>query len=219
MLATLQEMILAARADGDTDTADWLASIADDPQMLARVTSVERQESEHERTEGDWRWLLEHGFTGTDSHNHKWVDGKQVATDHDPAAGGVSANAHTPDEAKIERKAKSLAVRIKDVPKAVAAKVGSWVQAKYEKLTARYGKTGARAIMGAMILLAPMPAPGSSLIPIALAEAVLRVRRAVRGARAESSEPDGAGLTAEQVNAIARHLLADLEDEVGADQT
>lgn len=25
------------------------------------------------------QWLIEHGFTGTDKHNHKWVDGKQVA--------------------------------------------------------------------------------------------------------------------------------------------
>ena len=39
-LATLQELILAARAEGDAETAGWLASIADDPAEVARVTAA-----------------------------------------------------------------------------------------------------------------------------------------------------------------------------------
>ena len=64
---------------------------------------------------------------------------------------------------------------------AVTAVLGTWVKAPHDKLAARYGSKGAKVILAAMILLAPTPVPGSSLIPIALAEAVLRISRAVAG--------------------------------------
>ena len=64
---------------------------------------------------------------------------------------------------------------------AVAVVLGKWVKAPHDKLAARYGSKGAKVILAAMILLAPTPVPGSSLIPIALAEAVLRISRAVTG--------------------------------------
>lgn len=38
MTDTLQEMILHCRAEGDEETAAWLASIADDPEQVATVT-------------------------------------------------------------------------------------------------------------------------------------------------------------------------------------
>lgn len=42
-LATLRDMMIAAHAAGDPDTADWLASIASDPEMVGRVTGEVRE--------------------------------------------------------------------------------------------------------------------------------------------------------------------------------
>jgi hypothetical protein len=66
------------------------------------------------------------------------------------------------------------------VPAHVVTKVRAWVQGKYDKLKARYGESGAKAVLGAMVLLSPTPIPGSSLIPVAVAEAVLRIRTALQ---------------------------------------
>lgn len=145
----------------------------------------------------------EHGappFPGAvfDTTSHRWKLPAHDATDH--------TGAHP-----AETKAKSLASRIGEVPAALVSRVAGWVKAKHDKLAARYGKTGARAILAGMILLAPTPVPGSSFVPIALAEAVLRLRRAVAGSAAESTEPQ---LTPDQVEEIARQLLTELEDEM-----
>lgn len=109
-------------------------------------------------------------------------------------------------------KAKSLAARVKEVPAAVVAKVGTWVRGKYEKLSARYGPKGAKAILAACILLAPTPIPGSSLLPIALAEGVLRLSKLFGAAASESTERE---LSADEIEEAARELLAELEQEFG----
>lgn len=45
------------------------------------------------------RYIFEHGFTGTDKHNHKWVDGKQVASR--PGVGAPAATTQQlPDDEK-----------------------------------------------------------------------------------------------------------------------
>lgn len=132
-----------------------------------------------------------------DTTSHRWKLPAHDATDH--------TGAHP-----AETKAKSLAARIKEVPGAVAKRVSGWVANKYKTLSDRYGPTGAKAVLGAMVLLSPVPVPGTSLVPIALAEAVLRVRRAVAGAT-ESAEPD---LSVDEVERIARELLEDLDAEM-----
>lgn len=134
-----------------------------------------------------------------DTSSHRWKLPAHDATDH--------TGAHP-----AETKAKSLASRIAEVPKALASRVASWVAAKHEKLAGRYGSKGAKAILAGMILLAPTPVPGSSLIPIALAEAVLRLSRVIAGSR-EAIEPE---LSAEEVEKIARQLLAELESDMKA---
>jgi hypothetical protein len=45
-LATLQEMILAVRAAGDVELADWLASIAGDPETVAQMTGTDGEPAE-----------------------------------------------------------------------------------------------------------------------------------------------------------------------------
>jgi hypothetical protein len=120
-------------------------------------------------------------------------------------ASGAAAAPEDPDE-----KARTLADRIKEVPAAVAGRVSEWLAAKYQKLSARYGPSGAKAVLGAMIVLTPTPIPGSSLIPIALAEAVLRVRRAITGV--QKSAP---ALSDEHARALARDLLHELYEAEG----
>ena len=85
------------------------------------------------------------------------------------------------------------------------------MQAKYAKLRDRYGETGAKAVLGAMVLLTPVPLPGTSLLPIALAEAVLKVRK-VLGASREKAMPTD--LTPEHVAALARDLWHELNEEM-----
>ena len=82
--------------------------------------------------------------------------------------------ARNPDD-----KAAGLAERIGEVPKAIRTKVTSFIQARHRKLSQRYGPKGALAILGATVMLLPAPIPGTSLIPVAVAEVVLRLRRAL----------------------------------------
>jgi hypothetical protein len=89
-----------------------------------------------------------------------------------PARGGAASTG--------SGKAERLAARIAEVPKQLRAQVASFVRGRYRKLAKRYGPKGAMAIMGATVALLPVPVPGTSLLPIAIAEAVLAIRRAVR---------------------------------------
>jgi hypothetical protein len=124
------------------------------------------------------------GTTGGAKDGPDAVSGNDVLdasnSDHHGGDSGAGARDAAPVD-DPDAKAASLAARIAEVPAHVAAKVRTWVQARYAKLAARYGETGAKAILGAMVLLAPTPIPGSSLLPVAIAEAVLRIRRAVEG--------------------------------------
>ena len=54
----------------------------------------------------------------------------------------------------------------------VKAKISGLIRKRYQKLSARYGKRGAMAVMAGMALLTPNPIPGTSLIPVAIAEGI-----------------------------------------------
>lgn len=106
-LDTLQELILAAHAEGDGELASWLGDAADDPDLLAQLTTKPAGDTEHfdpleSLLESEDRWLLEHGFTGTitDAAGRKqqYTDGKHVAGQQ-AATGG--AGAHTGEEIAI----------------------------------------------------------------------------------------------------------------------
>lgn len=80
-------------------------------------------------------------------------------------------------EHKADAHARTLAQRIKEVPGKLKAQVRTFVTSRYRRLASRYGAAGAKAILAATVLLTPVPMPGTSLIPIALAEVVLAIRR------------------------------------------
>lgn len=66
----------------------------------------------------------------------------------------------------------ALLARVGEVPSGLRDKASSFVSRKYEQLSERYTETGAKAVLAAMVLLTPVPLPGTSLLPIALAEGV-----------------------------------------------
>lgn len=155
-------------------------------------------------------FILEDGFTGevTDSAGRKryYRDGKQVS----------GPGQDTPADQKPSHSAdkmKSLMGRIAEVPKQVVEKVGGFIQKRFESLSAKYGKTGARLIVAGMIALAPTPIPGSSLIPVALASVVKRLFGGSKSETRESMEqplPSG-----EDLVVAIREALAALYAEMG----
>lgn len=140
-LALLQEMILAARAAGDADTAAWLLALADDPAEVARVTGAGARTEAEEDHDPLGRALLEHGFTGTitDTAGHKrtYSDGKQVANSPgapDADAGGAGARTH-PTEPTAEEKAQADAHHdaLPEKEKGRLAKAGAAVEEKLKQ--------------------------------------------------------------------------------------
>lgn len=66
--------------------------------------------------------------------------------------------------------------------KGIVARVKAKVAEKFNKMVQKYGKKGAIAVVAAMAALTPVPLPGTSLIPVLVAESVLAVKRLVAGA-------------------------------------
>jgi hypothetical protein len=103
----------------------------------------------------------------------------------------------------------------------LVSKAKAFVTRKYEKLASRYGPKGAIAILSAMVLLSPVPVPGTSLIPIALAEGV-RALGGMLGGKQMSEEAAQslealaaeAGLGVEELKILAQEALREAEEEV-----
>jgi Eukaryotic DNA topoisomerase I, catalytic core len=107
-----------------------------------------------------------------DEGKHRWVKAnktKKKTEAHSPAP--VSSS----DDVKLQQHMQSLLAGAKQLPAALVAKATAFIKAKYDKLSVRYGSVGAKAIIGAAILLTPIPLPGTTLLPIALAEGVRRL--------------------------------------------
>lgn len=137
---------------------------------------------------------------------HSGANGKPSPPGRHATPDGKRPPAPAKAEAKAERKAKSLARRASEVPSQLRHQVTSFVRGRFRRLSKRYGPKGAYAILGAAVLLLPVPVPGSSLIPIAVAEAVLAVRRAV--AKSHEAMLDNATVKREAV-ALLRALYAE----------
>jgi len=94
---------------------------------------------------------------------------------------------------KGKEHAAELTRRAKEAPAKLKNKVRTYVEKKYAKLAERYGENGAKAVMAASLLLLPVPVPGASFVPIALAEAVRAVgkgAKAVGFAEGEAASED-----------------------------
>ena len=90
---------------------------------------------------------------------------------------GPSSPVLTPDDQKELERRRGLLGRIRAA-----------IAEKYAKLEERYGRAGAAATAAGIALTAPVPVPGSALVPVAVAEAVLRARRLL-GLTDDKDEP------------------------------
>lgn len=77
------------------------------------------------------------------------------------------------------------------LPGTAIDKAVDFVSRTYAKLRAKYGKWGARFVLAGMVLLMPTPIPGSSLLPVALAEAIKRRFGGVAEGLEGDDGPDG----------------------------
>lgn len=150
----------------------------------------------------------------------EWTAGRfsatQGATASTPRASQPGGPA--PDPVEHHPHVRTLLARVKEVPAAVAREVATYLYGKYHSLTARYGDTGAKAILAAAVLLTPVPLPGTTLIPVALAEAVVRIRRAVTGKGGgvgKAMPGEESLLSPELIRAEAKRLLHELYAGMG----
>lgn len=119
-------------------------------------------------------WLEEAIAVAVDRAVASVLEGEDAAGHEHDARGRFGSGGGSPESSEH---VKGLLARASEVPLAVASKVHALVSAQHERLSARYGPAGATAVLGAMLALLPVPVPGSSLVPIAVAEAVVRLRR------------------------------------------
>lgn len=172
----------------------------------------------------EWDWHIPAGVEkalrnfrlATKTVRFPWVVKSRDSSGHEHAADGrfgsgsgraaKSKGKRARTSADPDTHARTLAAKIADVPHEIRRKVSTFVRSKYAKLSARYGDTGAKAIIGAAVLLAPVPVPGSSFVPIAFAEVVLRLRRAI----GKSMSLDQAAIERE-----AKQLYAELLEHMG----
>jgi hypothetical protein len=150
-------------------------------------------ESQHHRNHGQFSSTTGGGKGDATGTNHGVDDGGLHGGDTHPVHGVAGAVHGEPTSQQVDpdEKATSLAQRIAEVPKALRQRVSEWVNAKYRKLSLRYGEHGAKAILGATVLLLPVPVPGSSLLPVAVAEAILRIRTAIGKAEQPPQHSEG----------------------------
>lgn len=148
---------------------------------------------------------------------HKRDHGKFSSTGGSSATAAHPTRTHAaPAGDAADAHATSLLAHIARVPRAIRERVTGFVTKRYRKLAERYGERGAKAILGACVLLSPLPIPGSSLIPIALAEAVVRIRRAIVGrAVMKAVSKIAHGIPDDVIQREAASLLADLHAECG----
>lgn len=176
--------------------------------------------------------LLEEGFTGTvkDSlgRDRHYVNGKQVAAPHDVGKGGDKgkgddrAHVRTPAETDPAKAAadhaKALEAQVEKAPKSLVSRVSDWVANKYGSLREKYGPTGAAVVLGATVLMVPIPLPGTVMIPVAIAEAVKRIRGKSKK-ESEGDTPDVETILQAAGNLVRELYAAEGEDAPELDES
>lgn len=110
------------------------------------------------------------------------------------------ADQHAETEDKLSPEKKTLAGRAAD-----------WVKKQYGELETAYGRKGAIAILGATVLL--FPVPGSSLVPVA----AIGAAKAYRGLKAKQAGTESVGESGDDQALIdaVRKFLQDLCEQTG----
>lgn len=87
-------------------------------------------------------------------------------------------------------------------------RISAKVQSTYEKLERRYGRKGAIAVMAGIAVTLPIPIPGTTLVPIGIAEGIRGIGKLL-SRKTPSTAVSNAELTPENLVAEAKALLAD----------
>jgi ParB-like chromosome segregation protein Spo0J/Sec-independent protein translocase protein TatA len=158
------------------------------------------------------------GKPAEDPENYAAFDESQHARDHGKFAskpGSSGESSSTPASGKL----KSLLALRHLVTPVVRRKVSAFVQKTYTKLESKYGPTGAKLVLGGMVALLPLPVPGSSVIPIAIAEGVKRLRRLFAGNKEAVAmyEAIPEAMDAEMLAGAIREMLEAVYDAAGED--
>jgi len=124
-------------------------------------------------------------------------------------SGGKAALSPTPSAGKS--KMRRLLSAAASVPAAIKNKGAAFVAKTYAKLQAKYGSTGAKLVLGGMIALMPIPIPGTSVLPIVLAEGIKRLR-SIAGF---TDEPVTAMLSGDELHAAVMEAMAEFHAEMG----
>lgn len=154
--------------------------------------------------QGDWQ-----PFEG-DRGGRGWRNARTGTVVYGDRPGGDGAA-----QAKPAGRLAQLAARAKELPAAVRDRAVGFVKAKYEKFAARYGERGAKVVLGAVVALTPVPLPGTSLLPVALAEGVLALRRLLGPKAAEALALDD--LPPAELAAAVRELLEEFYRDLGGE--
>ncbi len=198
LLAALDHRIRQLESDTDDDGGEHLLALWDDPDSLASLLS-EATAGEPAVTKAV-SWAI---FKAWSEAQHRRNHGQFSAT-------GGAGKASSPSRPAPSHDADDAVPTAADVPRSVLTRVSAWVKSRHDKLAARYGPKAAKAILGAMVLLAPTPIPGSSLLPVAIAEAIKRLR--ALGGSVEKAEDE---LDDDAIHAEALALLRELYEEMG----
>lgn len=119
-------------------------------------------------------------------------------------------------EGHTKSRLRKLLDRAGEVATAVKDKVAGYVRKTYAKLESKYGKTGAKLVCAGMVALLPIPVPGTSMAPIAIAEGVKRLGILFGGRKAESvQESTHIVLDDGELISAVREALAELYAEIG----
>lgn len=152
-----------------------------------------------------------HRTDGTTYTQHYWVSD---AADAPPADRRSSP---------VTQRWQRLVAGMRRAPQALRQRAVSFVRRKYQQLEGQYGPTGAKLVLAGLALSLPVPLPGASLAPFAIAEAVVRVHRwAARRAKAVPAPLDAATLRAairDLYDALAQQLALEPLDDTTLDQT
>lgn len=142
-----------------------------------------------------------HRSDGTTYTQRYWVSDRSES---------ASAAAHADHPQPAAHRWERLMAGIRRAPQRLRRYATDLVRRKYQSLEAKYGPTGAKLVLAGLVLSLPVPVPGASLAPFALAEAVVRVHRWAAAHVKAAPQP----LDAATLRAAIRDLYAEVSRSV-----
>ena len=217
-------------ADELTVLADSLAATTATANLLGRARVRERVEQTTRAYSEEYRqWAgfvsLAENFAAEDWSGPQkgkrggtfWINNRTGEKSYDdPAeadAGEVQAKSQVP--VNTQGKLAKLRSKAAGVPRKVKDKASNFVARTYARLESKYGNTGAKFIMAGMVALLPVPLPGTSVIPIAIAEGIRRLGKLFGFGKSTSKNAETATLDAETLAAAMTAAIAEAYENLG----